>query len=114
MWCSRSVMRRVLGSAVALCVLSACSLSERDLEAFRHTATGPDKLRAVLRDPSRGIDLRATAGLMLLELPQGDGRGPKALLSDVEATDAASREALVEPFAQGLANEHRGTYRHIP
>lgn len=102
-------MRRLLAfPAIAVFVaFSACSLSEHDLDAFRDTATGPDKLRAVLRDPSRNPDLRASAALVLLELQRKELDGSEALIRDLGATEQSARDVITDPLARGLSTRMR-------
>jgi hypothetical protein len=93
---------------------SACSLNERDLDAFRETATGPDKLRAVLRDPSRNANLRASAALALLELRRKGLDGSEALIHDFGTSTQDSRDAITDPLAQGLSARMRTTVGKAP
>ena len=59
----------LLASGGALSFTSGCALDAHDLDAFRTTASGPDKLKALVEDPSRPADLRAEAALRLLRDP---------------------------------------------
>jgi hypothetical protein len=93
---------------------SACSLGERDLDAFRETATGPDKLRAVLRDPSRDPSLRASAGLVLLELQRKGVNGTEALIHDLGASAQGARDVITDPLARGLSARMRTTVGKAP
>lgn len=83
-------------------VLSACSLDERDLQAFQTTATGPEKLRAILLDGKRPARLRADAALNLLDLERPDLNGREALFVDLRRLSAQARNEIVPTFQAGL------------
>jgi hypothetical protein len=80
----------------------ACTLSERDLDAFQHTATGPEKLRAILADEQRPPRLRAHAALDLLDLSRREHDGSGELFSDLARLPAKARGAIVPGFLAGL------------
>jgi hypothetical protein len=89
-------------------VLAAgCTLGERDIDAFQHTATGPDKLRAVLHDVARPPGLRARAALNLLALTRQNLDGRAALFGELEKLDPSTRGAIVPGFKAGLARRMR-------
>lgn len=96
---------RGLRVAVALggCALASCALETRDLDAFRETAHGPQKLSAVLHDGSRPTALRAEAALRLLDLERADADGRALLVEGLSQLDASARRALVPTFERGLA-----------
>lgn len=85
----------------------SCTLSERDIDAFQSTATGPDKLRAVLHDVQRPASLRARAALNLLALSRRDLDGRTALFKELEKLDVPTRGAIVPGFKAGLARRMR-------
>ncbi|MEY4510557.1 MAG: hypothetical protein RLZZ450_2679 [Pseudomonadota bacterium] len=82
---------------------SACALDARDLDAFRHTAAGPEKLHAVLHDASRPTSLRAEAALRLLDLERADVDGRKLLFASLEALSPADRGQLAPTLERGLS-----------
>jgi hypothetical protein len=88
-------------------VLGGCALGDRDLAAFEHTATGPDKLRAVLADMHREPSLRARAALRLLDLPRSDVNGRTLLFSELSHMTPEARAAIVPTFAEGLTARMR-------
>jgi len=82
---------------------SACTLDTRDLDAFRHTAAGPEKLHAVLHDASRPTSLRAEAALRLLDLERSDVDGRKLLFASLEALSPVDRGQLAPTLERGLS-----------
>lgn len=84
-------------------VASACALDARDLDAFRHTAAGPEKLHAVLHDGSRPTSLRAEAALRLLDLERSDVDGRKLLFASLEALSPHDRGQLAPTLESGLS-----------
>ncbi|MDB4974534.1 MAG: hypothetical protein JWN48_2875 [Myxococcaceae bacterium] len=81
---------------------AGCTLERSDLDAFRETARGPEKLSAVLHDPARAGDLRAEAALRLLDLERSDVDGRALLFSGLEQLDERARRALVPTLERGL------------
>lgn len=81
---------------------AACTLDVRDLDAFRETARGPEKLSALVRDRSRSPALRAEAALRLLDLERPGLDGQAMLLDDLRALGASERGALVPTLERGL------------
>ncbi|MFT3927877.1 MAG: hypothetical protein QM778_35445 [Myxococcales bacterium] len=98
---------RTLGVLVATAVcfgsVSGCSLDERDLQAFQTTATGPEKLRAILLDGTRPARLRADAALNLLDLERPDLNGREVLFDDLKRLSSHARNQIVPTFQAGLA-----------
>lgn len=92
---------------LALLGNASCALDESDLLAFRTTATGPEKLRAVLRDGTRPSSLRASAALNLLDLERRDVNGREALFRDLKALSARGRNEIVPSFKTGLSARMR-------
>ncbi|HEX5658212.1 MAG TPA: hypothetical protein VFX59_13500 [Polyangiales bacterium] len=82
--------------------LSACTLDARDLDAFRETARGPEKLSALVHDPSRPSALRAEAALRLLDLERPELDGRALLLDGLKSLDEGERAALVPTLEHGL------------
>lgn len=101
-----------VASCLALC--GACSLGEADLDAFRATATGPQKLSAVVRDTSRDHALRARAALDLLDLERSDVDGRALLFADLAALDGEGRAAIVPTFKDGLLERMRTARSKLP
>jgi hypothetical protein len=87
---------------LALC-LSACTLDVRDLDAFRETARGPEKLSALVHDSSRPSALRAEAALRLLDLERPELDGRALLLEGLETLSEPERAALVPTLERGLS-----------
>jgi hypothetical protein len=100
---------RVRAVVLILGTLSACSIDARDLAAFRQTASGPDKLRAVVRSVDRAPALRALAALQLLDLPRKDVDGRALLLEELNGLEARQRLLIVPAFKQGLVTRMRTT-----
>jgi hypothetical protein len=97
------VRRFTLFSMLFACVLPVgCTLTERDLDAFQSTATGPEKLRAILTDEQRPAALRAHAALDLLDLSRREHDGRHELFSDLARLPARARGAIVPGFLAGL------------
>jgi hypothetical protein len=92
-----------LAATCALCTLGACSLDSRDLAAFQHSASGPEKLRAILQSSDRQGPLRAEAALRLLDLPRPDIDGRGLLFSELNKLDAAGKRAILPAFKDGLS-----------
>ena len=95
-------MRRADTVCLLAALLLGCALESSDLDAFRETATGPQKLQAVLRDGTRNRALRAEAALRLVDLDRPDVDGRALLLAGLRATDAQGRRALAPTFSAGL------------
>jgi hypothetical protein len=91
-------------TALSLLVLLApgCTLDTRDLDAFRSTATGPDKLSALVHDRSRPAPLRAESALRLIDLERANADGSSLLFAALTALDSESRRALVPTLERGL------------
>lgn len=87
----------------ALLLLSACTLDARDLSAFQTTASGPEKLRAILRSADRSPTLRAQAALSLYDLPRNDVNGRALLFDELAQLPAEGRAVIVPTFQAGLA-----------
>jgi hypothetical protein len=102
-------MALVRRAVLILGLLSACTLDARDLTAFRETASGPDKLRAVLRSGQQAMSLRALAALSLLDLPRKDVDGRALLFEELNALDARTRREIVPAFKLGLSTRMRTT-----
>lgn len=88
--------------ALVLSLGAGCSLTESDLEAFRTTATGPEKLRAVLLDAARPSRLRADAALNLLDLERSGLNGRELLFQDLKRLNDRARNEIVPTFQTGL------------
>jgi hypothetical protein len=88
---------------IACCAPSACSLDSSDLAAFQHSASGPEKLRAILRSANRDGPLRAEAALRLLDLPRSDVDGRSLLFAELLPLDAAGKRAILPGFKEGLS-----------
>lgn len=82
---------------------SGCALDTRDLDAFRETATGPEKLYAIVADGTRAHALRAEAALRLLDLTRRDVDGPALLLEALTALGRDARRAILPTFERGLS-----------
>ncbi len=80
----------------------ACELTERDLDAFQTTATGPSKIRAVLEDGGKNPELRARAAMLLLDLDRHDLNGPDELQRELKSLSSESRAKLVRPLSRVL------------
>ena len=93
--------------AVPLLSVLACSLDARDLTAFQDTASGPDKLRAILRSSDRSPSLRAQAALSLFDLPRKDVDGRALLFAELTTLDARGRQVIVPTFQAGLLQRMR-------
>jgi hypothetical protein len=91
--------------AAALCApaLAGCSLDSRDLAAFQHSASGPEKLRAILESRDRAGPLRAEAALRLLDLQRTDVDGRGLLFAELNRLDAASKRAILPALKDGLS-----------
>jgi hypothetical protein len=83
--------------------LAGCTLERSDLDAFRETARGPEKLSAVLHDGSRPYGLRAEAALRLLDLERADVDGRALLFAGLARLDEPARRALAPTFERGLS-----------
>jgi hypothetical protein len=105
---------RALLALVLVCTASACALDARDLRLLRETATGPEKLSAVLRDRSRAPALRAQAALMLIDLERSDVNGRALLLDALRRSDGESRKALYPTFERGLLARMETPRGHVP
>ena len=87
--------------------LSACELSQADVAAFQHTATGPEKLQAVVADDHRQTALRASAALSLLTLDRQDVDGQTLLLRELKQLSPKAQAEIFPAFANGVASELR-------
>jgi hypothetical protein len=94
--------------------LASCTLSERDIDAFQDTATGPDKLRAVLHDAAHPATLRARAALNLLDLARRNTDGRSLLFNELDGLDQKTRGAIVPGFKDGLKARMRTEPGHVP
>jgi hypothetical protein len=87
--------------------LAACSLDSRDLAAFQLSASGPEKLCAVLGASERPAPLRAEAALALLDLTRADVDGRTLLFSELTRLDAQGKRAILPSFKSGLSARMR-------
>lgn len=94
--------------------LLGCSLDARDLTAFQDTASGPDKLRAILRSSDRPPALRAQAALSLFDLPRKDVDGRALLFAELNTLDARGRQVIVPTFQAGLSQRMRTNRGALP
>jgi hypothetical protein len=83
---------------------SACTLDSQDLAAFRLSASGPEKLCAVLGASERPAPLRAEAALALLDLTRADVDGRTLLFSELTRLDDAGKRAILPSFKSGLSD----------
>jgi hypothetical protein len=90
-------------SFILCSALCACSLDSRDLQAFQLSASGPEKLCAVLGASQRAAPLRAEAALALLDLTRADVDGRSLLFSELTRLDAAGKRAILPSFKSGLS-----------
>jgi hypothetical protein len=86
---------------------SACTLDVRDLDAFRETARGPEKLSALVHDPSRPSALRAEAALRLLDLERPELDGRALLIDGLKSMDERERATLLPTLERGLSERMR-------
>ena len=84
-------MRVILPTLSLSLALCACGLDSRDLSAFQLSASGPEKLCAVLGASQRAAPLRAEAALALLDLTRADVDGRSLLFSELTRLDAAGK-----------------------
>ncbi len=61
-------MRRLLTSMMVLAAVTACKVSSEDLEKWKGTQKGPDKIAAVLLDDKYDASLRAEAAVALADV----------------------------------------------
>jgi hypothetical protein len=92
---------------LATLALSACTLDTGDLDAFRETARGPEKLSALVHDPSREASLRAEAALRLLDLERPELDGRALLFEALKSLSPDERAALVPTLEKGLIERMR-------
>lgn len=94
---------RAHGALLALALSAGCALDRNDLAVFRHTATGPDKLRAILASSDRDGALRAEAALALLDLPRDDVDGHGMLFRELRSLPEPSKRDILPRFKEGLS-----------
>jgi hypothetical protein len=82
-------------------------LDSRDIAAFQLSASGPEKLCAVLGAHERPAPLRAEAALALLDLTRVDIDGRSLLFSELTRLDAAGKRAILPSFKSGLSQRMR-------
>lgn len=95
-------------------MLSACALDERDLGAFQYSASGPEKLRALLSGSERAAPLRAQAALALLDLTRADVDGRTLLFAELHRLDAQGKRAILPSFKDGLSLRMKTSYGSEP
>jgi hypothetical protein len=78
-------------------LFAACNVTSQDIESWKSTQKGPDKLAAVLLDDRYTPSLRAEAAKALAEIGQWD-KYDKA----IEAVDAEPRKAVIEELVPML------------
>ncbi len=89
---------------LSVVLLAACNVTSKDIETWKTTQKGPDKLAAVLLDDRYSPELRAEAALALAEIGQWD-KYDKAM----EAVEAESRRGVVNVLVPMLIeNIHSG------
>ncbi|HEY6881421.1 MAG TPA: hypothetical protein VI299_25525, partial [Polyangiales bacterium] len=93
---------------------TACTLDVRDLDAFRETARGPEKLSALVHDPSRPSALRAEAALRLLDLERPELDGRALLLEGLKELREQERAALMPTLERGLGERMRTPQGVVP
>lgn len=107
-------MGRARTGVLLALLLTGCAIETRDLEAFRATARGPEKLYALLADASRPSTLRAEAALQLLDLERRDVDGRTLLFQALSQLDAPSRRAILPSFERGLFARMETPVGHAP
>ena len=79
-------------------LLAACGVTPENIETWKGTQRGPDKLRAVIEDEGASPQLRGLAVVALVEI----GMGPDAQ-GELAKASGASRSAIVHELVAPLA-----------
>jgi hypothetical protein len=80
-----------------------CKIGEQDIETWKGTVKGPDKMVALLLADKFELPLRSQAALALVDMDRRDVEGVAKLLGALQKLDAGTREQVIDLLAPGLA-----------
>ena len=104
-------MRRERSAAVLVAVLMAaagCSVSDADIERWKHTQRGPRKITTVLISTQYAQPMRVHAARALVEMKHPNANGLELLASALQQVPQADREALVHALLPELRQMMNG------
>lgn len=104
-------MRRERSAAVLVAVLMAvagCSVSDADIERWKHTQRGPRKITTVLISTEYPQPMRVHAARALVEMRHPNANGLELLASALTQTPQADRETLVHALMPELRQMMNG------
>lgn len=107
-------MRRERSAAVLVAVLMAvagCSVSDADIERWKHTQRGPRKITTVLISTEYPQPMRVHAARALVEMKHPNANGLELLASALSQTPQSDREALVHALLPELRQMMNGAER---
>jgi hypothetical protein len=93
-------MRRPIATALATVILAACSVTAQDIEKWKTTQKGPDKIAAVLLDDRYDADLRARAATALADV--GNQRQWEQLEKAFKVMQEPQRSQIVDALVPHL------------
>lgn len=94
--------------AFAFVLLVGCKVNENDIETWKGTIKGPQKMVAVMQSDKYPEALKVRAGLALVEMERSDVDGIEELTKSLARLDADKRGALITALAGDLEQLMRG------
>lgn len=82
--------------------LVACKANEKDLEMWKDTVKGPDKIKAVMLSDKYSVDLRSKAALTLVEMDRRDVEAVDEFKKNVQRLDNGVRNEVIHQILPGL------------
>ena len=113
----RSICRKAALSAAIMLVLSGCSVSDADIEHWKHTQRGPRKITTVLVEGRYEQAMRVHAARALIEMKHPNANGLELLQGAFQSMSASDREPIVHALVgelQGMLNASGGASAQGP
>lgn len=98
----RAELPKWILTALLLLASAGCRVTDSDVEAWKGTVKGPNKMVAVLLADKYDVPLRTKAGLALVEMQRSDIDGVQELLSSLQKLDRDTRDKIITGLAPGL------------
>lgn len=97
------LLKFILGlGLLGLIAATGCKVGQADVDDWKGTVKGPGKMVAVIQADKYDLDLRAYAGLALVDMERHDLDGVAELLNAVDKLDAPTRDRIIASLVPGL------------
>jgi hypothetical protein len=98
----RSISGRAAFIATVMLALSACNVSDADIEHWKHTQRGPRKITTVLIESRYEQSMRVHAARALIEMKHPNANGLELLQTALQSMSASDREPIVHALVSEL------------